>query len=99
MFLDKCGFVTNITPTKLSSNNNPCFNTSMQKEDRTHQIKVTVNSTIKQTLLLEKLESKTSLMLTGLGSPKKSQSKVLFYNSNTRSQMSDSSASFTHENP
>ena len=58
-----------------------------------------INSTTKRTLLLEKLESKTQFTLTSLSSPKNSKSKVLFYNSNTGSRMSDCSISFKYEKP
>ena len=80
LFWDICGNIINVTPTKLSSNNNPCFDTSIQGENGTHQIKVTLNSATKLTLFLGKLKLKTLAMLTGLYSPKNSKSKVMFYN-------------------
>ena len=80
LFWDICGNIINVTPTKLSSNNNPCFDTSIQGENGTHQIKVMGKSATKQTLFLGKLKSKTLAMLTGLYFPKNSKSKVIFYN-------------------
>ena len=71
LFLDIYGYITKITPAKLASNNKPCFTTSIQSEGGTHQIKVIANSANKQKLFLEKLESKTLVVLTGLHSPKK----------------------------
>ena len=55
LFLDKCGYITNITSTKLSSNKNPCFYARIQNADDIYQIKFMVNSTIKQRFFLEKL--------------------------------------------
>ena len=80
LVLRLCGNIINVTPTKLSSNNNPCFDTSIQGENGTHQIKVTLNSATKLTLFLGKLKLKTLAMLTGLYSPKNSKSKIIFYN-------------------
>ena len=87
------------TPTDYSSNKKPCFDTSMKGESGTHQVKVMVNSEIKRTLLFEKLELKTPVMLISLGTPKNSKPKVLFYNSNTGSRISDCSISFEYEKP
>ena len=71
ILLNICGCITNVTPTKLSSNNNPYFDKRLKSKDGTHRIKVVENSATKRALFFEKLELKTPMMLTGLGSLKK----------------------------
>lgn len=58
-----------------------------------------VTSATKQTLFLEKPELKAAMMLTVLGPPKISESKLLFCINHTGSGMSDCSISFKYENP
>ena len=84
---------------KCHPNNKPCFDRSIHRQNGTHQIKVMINLATERILFLEKLESKTIVMLTGLCSLKNSISKVLFYNSITESRMSDYSISFENEKP
>ena len=84
---------------KCHPNNNPCFDTSIHGQNGTHQIKVMINLATERILFLEKLKSKTIVMLTGLCSVKNSMLKFLFYNSITESRMSDYSISFEYEKP
>lgn len=99
ILLNICGCITNVTPTKLSSNNNPYFDKRLKSKDGTRRIKVVENSATKRALFFEKLELKIPMMLTGLGSLKNSKSKVLVFNSNIGSRMSDCSISFKYEKP
>ena len=57
---------------KCHPNNNPCFDTSIHGENGTHQIKVMINLATERIFFLEKLKSKTIVMLTGLCSLKNS---------------------------
>ena len=95
--LDIVGYVNNVTPTKISDNNNPYIDVTIYTEDKScKNVKVMLNSATPRSLFLQKLESKSPIALNNCNSPKKS--KVTFFNFATGSRLEDiNNLNFLHE--
>lgn len=58
-----------------------------------------LNRSIKRLIFAEKGEAKSPVKLTGLGSLKKGNKKISFYNSKTGSKIGDITVAFKYEQP
>ena len=88
VYLDIVGYISCLTPTKISTKNNPFFDATVQVEDTSSkQVRVMVNNATKRNIFLEKLEAKSPVKLSNLSSP--TNGRTIFYNSNTGSRLAN----------